>query len=200
MRILPWMLLLPGLAAAGGALAQVRAPGEGRGLSDARSEIAALINDWAFFRDQEWWDELLGTFHEDGTISLSWFDGPYAGFVAASQKLAASGNTILKHQLGVPRIEIRGDRALSAVDVVIRVRATTPAGEVDTTSFARFHDRLEKRAGAWKILKRTAVYEKDRADPVSGPTLPEGFFEGLDRFPATCILTPTPGRILRATR
>jgi hypothetical protein len=31
-------------------------------VSEARSEIAALINAWAFYRDQESWDRLLGTF------------------------------------------------------------------------------------------------------------------------------------------
>lgn len=153
-------------------------------MPDARSEIAALINSWGFFRDQESWEKLLATFHDDGTISISWFDGPYKGFVAASRELAArSRNTIVKHHLGVPSIEVDGDRALSEVNVTIMVRARTPVGEVDTTSFARFHDRVEKRDGRWKILKRTAIYEKDRADPVDRPALPEVFFQGLDRYP-----------------
>ena len=153
-------------------------------MSHAETEIAALVNDWAFFRDQGAWDSLLGTFHAEGTISLSWFDGPYEGFVAASKKLAANGDSIVKHHLGVPRIEVNGERALSEGNVTIMIRARTPFGEVDTTSFARFHDRLEKRDGTWKLLQRTAVYEKDRADPVSQPTLPDAYFENLDRYPA----------------
>jgi hypothetical protein len=152
--------------------------------SNVKAEIAELINAWAFFRDQESWDALLGTFHEGGTISISWFDGPHAGFVAASKRLAANRTSIVKHHIGVPMISVNGDRALSEVNVTIMVRAKTDAGEVDTTSFARFYDRLERRDGKWKLLKRTAIYEKDRADPVSQPALPAAFFEGLDQYPA----------------
>lgn len=153
-------------------------------VNDARAEIADLVNNWAFYRDQEAWDELGVIFHDNGTISLSWFDGPHKGFVAASQSLAKSNRALLKHYVGVPRIRIDGGRALSEVNVTIMVRVKTPFGEVDTTSYARFIDRIEKRDGVWRILKRTAVYEKDRADPVDRPALPEAFFEGLDRYPA----------------
>ncbi|ABS64059.1 PEP2-like protein [Parvibaculum lavamentivorans DS-1] len=153
-------------------------------MSDARTEIADLVNNWAFYRDQEAWSKLGATFHDEGTISLSWFDGPHKGFVAASQNLAKNNRALLKHYVGVPRIRVEGDRALSEVNVTIMVRVKTPAGEIDTTSYARFIDRIEKRDGKWKLLKRTAVYEKDRADPVDRPALPEAFFEGLDRYPA----------------
>lgn len=148
-----------------------------------KDEIAELINGWAFFRDQERWDELLDVFHEDGSISLSWIDGPYAQFVEASKRIAARGGSVLKHNLGVPMISVQGRRAIAEVNVTIMVRATTPAGEVDATSFARFFDLVEKREGPWKILRRVAIYEKDRADPVDQPALPAGFFEGLDEFP-----------------
>lgn len=153
-------------------------------VEQERTAIADLVNNWAFFRDQEAWDALSATFHEGGTISLSWFDGPHAGFVAASRQLAARGGALLKHYIGVPRIRIDGDRALSEVNVTIMVRAKTPAGDVDTTSYARFIDRIEKRDGVWRISKRTAVYEKDRADPVDRAALPAEFFAGLERFPA----------------
>lgn len=157
---------------------------ENSAVNDARAEIADLVNNWAFYRDQEAWGELDGSFHGGGTISLSWFDGPHKDFVAASQYLAKNNLALLKHYLGVPRIRVNGDRALSEVNVTIMVRVETPAGEIDTTSYARFVDRIEKRGGAWKILKRTAVYEKDRADPVDMAVLPEEFFAGLERYPA----------------
>lgn len=153
-------------------------------MTGAKTAIAELVTAWAFHRDQEAWDELLGSFHEDGTISLSWFDGPYRDFVAASKRLASNKGAILKHRLGTPRIVVNGSRALSEVDVTIMVRAKTPFGEVDTTSYARFLDLVEARGGEWKIWKRTAVYEKDRADPVDRGALPDAFFEGLERHPA----------------
>lgn len=153
-------------------------------MSDDRAAIAALVNAWAFHRDQQSWDALHETFHEDGTISISWFDGSHADFVDASQAMAAGGGATVKHHLGVPMVRVRGDRALSEVNVTIMVRVRTPIGEVDSTSYARFVDRVERRSGVWKVWQRTAIYEKDLATAVDRPTLPEAFFEGLDRFPA----------------
>ena len=34
------------------------------------------------------------------------------------------------------------------------------------TSYARFLDCLERNRGAWRIVERTAIYERDRLDPV----------------------------------
>jgi hypothetical protein len=154
--------------------------------SDVMSDkfaIAELVNNWTFYRDQGAWDELLGTFHEGGIISLSWFDGPHQQFVAASKKLAENPGTLVKHHLGMPSIRVNGNKAISEVNVTIMVRARTPLGEVDTTSYARFHDRLEKRAGRWKILERVAIYEFDRLDPVQQPALPEAMLKDLSQYP-----------------
>lgn len=147
-------------------------------------EISELINHWAFYRDQGDWDALAAVFHDDGAISLSWFDGPHRQFVAASKQLAARPGAIVKHHLGVPSIRVNGLKAVSEVNVTIMVRSRTDFGEVDTTSYARFYDRIEKRAGTWKLSKRVAVYEFDRADPVDRPALPEAMFKELDRYPA----------------
>lgn len=147
-------------------------------------EIAELVNNWTFYRDQGAWDELQNTFEAGGTISLSWFDGPHSQFIAASKQLAANPNTLVKHHIGVPSIRVNGNKALSEVNVTIMVRARTPLGEVDTTSYARFHDRLEKRADRWKIAQRVAIYEFDRAQPVQQPALPEAMLKDLDQYPA----------------
>lgn len=145
--------------------------------------IAELITRWTFYRDQEAWDELASTFVPDGRISISWYDGPHEGFVAASRKIAARGGSLLKHQIGSPVITIRGDKAISEVNVIIMVRAQTHLGEVDTSSYARFYDRLIKNNGNWRFVDRVGVYEKDRIDPVDVAVLSDKLFEGLDAFP-----------------
>lgn len=165
-------------------IACANASGEGKDEAMAKAEIAELVNNWGFYRDQERWEELASVFHPGGTISISWYDGPHQGFVEASKMIAASGTALLKHQFGIPAIRVAGARAVSEVNVIIMVRSATPAGTVDTTSYARFIDMLEERDGAWKIAKRVAVYEKDRIDPVDMPALPAALFEGLDQFPA----------------
>lgn len=161
----------------------------------AETEIARIVNRWGFFRDQGRWDELLATFHEDGTISISWIDGPFSVFVAASRMAAQNGAIVLKHRIGVPSIEVHGDHATSEVNVAILLRATTEFGRVDVTSYARFFDLFEARSGAWKIFRRTGIYEKDRADPVDAGALPDAFFEGLDAAPSELrFLAGTLGR------
>jgi hypothetical protein len=150
----------------------------------AKTEIAELVNGWAFFRDQGNWDALLSTFHDDGTICISWIDGPFATFVAASKLAAGNQSLTLKHYIGVPMIDVRGDRATSEVDVTIMLRVKTTAGEVDVISYARFFDLVEKRNGTWKIFRRTGIYERDRAEPVDKATLPDTFFQGLGAYPA----------------
>ena len=47
-----------------------------------------------------------------------------------------------------------------------RLQRATEGIAADLTSHARFLDRLEKRNGAWKLVERAAVYERDRLDPV----------------------------------
>ena len=146
-------------------------------------EIAELINNWGFYRDQGKWDQLLNTFHEDGTISISWFDGPFKNFVSLSSQMAQKDTSTLKHYIGTPMIQVNGYRAISEVNISILVRAKTPEGDIDNTSYARFYDFVEKRNGKWKILKRVGIYEKDRLDPVRQSYLEERFFKGLEEFP-----------------
>lgn len=128
-------------------------------------EIARLIVNWGFFRDQGRWQELLDTFHAEGTIAVSWYRGSFDGFVKASEKMAQN-NVASKHLIFPPRIAIRGHKAISEANAVIMARAKIGPLEIDVTSYARFHDLAEKRDGQWRILKRTAIYEKDRLDSV----------------------------------
>lgn len=183
MKHLLFLLLLATVAKVAGAV-DCKPEKEARSMTESKAEIAAVINAWTFYRDQERWSELASTFHDNGTISISWFNGPHTAFVAASQKLSANGNNVVKHHVGVPMIQVQGARALSEVNVTIMVRSKIELGEIDTTSYARFYDQLELRDGQWKITRRTAIYEKDRLDPVTTPVLPEPVFTGLEQFPA----------------
>jgi hypothetical protein len=62
-------------------------------------------------------------------------------------------------------VRIAGDRAVAETNVAILVRQTIDGVPVDLTSYGRFVDRLERRAG-WLIAERATVYEHDRLDPV----------------------------------
>jgi hypothetical protein len=54
------------------------------------------------------------------------------------------------------------------------------------TSYLRFFDRFERRAdGIWRIASRTAIYEKDRINPVKPSLLYPLVYRlaGFNRFP-----------------
>lgn len=139
------------------------------------------------YRDQGRWEELLALFQPGATLWITWYQGSVEGFVEGSKAMAAKGAGRSRHLIGLPVVEIKGDRALSETDVQICVRIPFAGGEADLVSFARFLDRFERtKDGTWRIARRTAVYERDRLDPV-GPV--PGFAEayaaaGFERFPA----------------
>lgn len=140
---------------------------EGRALAEDMA-VRALVAQWAFSRDQGRWDELRACYHDDGVMSVSWFDGPAADFVERSREMGAARGPgdWSKHFLGAMRVSLLGGRALAETDAVILTRGTIGGIQVDTTTYSRFFDRIERRNGMWRILHRTAIYERDRIDPV----------------------------------
>ena len=139
------------------------------------------------FRDQGRWDELRNLFHPNASISVTWYSGPIEGFIERSAKMAAaSRSTTSKHWIGASRVTIEANRALSDTDVAILARAKIGPIEFDVTSYLRFFDRFERRDnGIWRIASRTAIYEKDRIDPVRPSLLYPLVYRlaGFNRFP-----------------
>jgi hypothetical protein len=91
------------------------------------------------------------------------------------------GSGYAKHFIGGSRVQLTGNRAFGQSHVNYITRTFVDDIEFDWEFWAQFFDLLEKREdGIWRIFKRTAVYEKDRLDPVNPATLPDGFFESMD--------------------
>ncbi len=154
---------------------------------DDAAQIKQNVANFAY-RDQGRWEEFRDLFHPDGTIAVTWYTGSIAGFIEGSKKMMAAGGAKTKHWIGAARTEIAGDRALCDADVVIMARSKLAGMEVDITAFARFFDRFERRADrAWRVVRRVAVYEKDRLDPVA-PSLRFPLLyrmAGFSRYPAS---------------
>lgn len=149
-------------------------------IAGDRAAIAEVIAGFAY-RDQGRWTELRDLFTADATIAVSWYSGPVDGFVAASQRMTGAQT---KHWLGVPRIVVCGDEALAETDVTIMVRAPLATGDIDVTNWARFFDRFRRDAdGQWRIAARTAIYEKDRIDPVDPGSAAGALPASDDRHP-----------------
>jgi len=129
-----------------------------------RQHIAEVIQRWGFWRDGGQWEKLATTFHPEGTIHVTWFNGRFTDFIDASREMRKTRRGS-KHEIGGSRIEVRGNRALAETNVRILGRRELHGVECDSTAWSRFYDFLEKR-GRWAICRRVAVYEKDRMDPV----------------------------------
>jgi len=134
--------------------------------STDRLAITTLINAWGHLRDRGKWEDLRKTFWEGGTISLSWYDGIFEGFVKASQALSDRGNAPV-HLIYAPYITINGNHAIAETSATLIARDKLNGIEMDLTSNIRFYDFLEKRGDKWKIQRRVGIYESDRIDPVS---------------------------------
>lgn len=155
------------------------------GVVQDQLAIAANVASFAL-RDQADWTGLRNLFSADGQIAVSWYRGPIDGFIAASQKMAEDAGTQSKHWIGTPRIRLCGERAISETDVMIMARSQVASVEVDVTSYARFFDQFQRDSdGQWRVRQRTAIYEKDRIDPVA-PSLLFSLiypFAGFDDYP-----------------
>ena len=140
-----------------------------------KEEIRELLQNWGFWRDQGNWEKLKTTFHPEGTMSVTWFSGRFDTFIRGSMEMRKTRSRS-KHAILGSMIRLGGEpvtRAVSETNVLIAGRSVLDGVELDSTAWARFYDQLEKRDGVWRILKRVAIYEKDRFDPlVPGTPLP----------------------------
>jgi hypothetical protein len=130
-----------------------------------KSACAELIQSWGLYRDQGKWPELTATFAPEGEIAISWFTGKFSEFVARCRASFDAG-VRSKHLIFPSHVRLAGERALAETNIVILVRQRIGTVLADLTSYARFLDRLERRGSRWMILERTAIYERDRLDPV----------------------------------
>jgi hypothetical protein len=140
---------------------------------------ADLIQAWGLYRDQGKWPELLATFTPEGQISVSWFSGGFSEFVDQCRQ-AFQGGQRSKHHIFPSVVQIADQRAVAETNIVILVRQKISGVLTDMTSYARFLDRLEQRGGAWRISERTAIYERDRLDPVEPSESFDRLFKATD--------------------
>ena len=144
--------------------------------------IQRVINDWVIFRDSLQFDRLLTLWHEDGRMMTTWSQVSAAEFVRLSREAAGRGAQV-QHLLGGCHMDIVGDRAVAQTKTTIAQRGLIDGVPCDATCYSRFFDLFERRAGAWKIVFRQPIYERDRLDPVQPGTAPALDPELLASFP-----------------
>jgi len=125
--------------------------------------IYDVVQSWALYRDTGDWEGLRSTVHPDANMTATWFDGSFEDFITAVQASWRKGSKS-QHFLGGTVAQINANKAIAQTRMSIMVRGRLDNQEVDITCTGRFYDRVEKRDGKWKILKRNVIYEKDRMD------------------------------------
>jgi hypothetical protein len=130
-----------------------------------RLAIRDLVENWVVWRDAGDWERFATVWHEEGWMSATWFQGPARDFIRVSQEGFAKGVRIL-HFLGGTSIDLEGARAIAQTKMTISQRAPVQDVLCDVVCTGRFYDFLEKRSGAWGLVRRQPIYEKDRIDPV----------------------------------
>ena len=159
------------------------------GIDECMSAIekcSQIVQSWGYYRDQGRWDELLQTFHADGRIKVTWFDGLFTDFVDASRISFKPRAPRPKHVMAPSHIEVHGNRAVAQTSSAIW--GTTEIEDVicEGMTQARFLDRLECREGDWRIIDRTAIYERDLLIPQRWTDAIDAYMrsEALEQYPA----------------
>jgi SnoaL-like domain len=133
--------------------------------SESRGAIRDLVESWAVWRDAGDWVRLRTVWHDDGRMMATWFQGTADEFIEANRQGWARGVRIL-HFLGGSSIDVAGERAVSQTKMTISQRAEVHGVICDVVCTGRFYDFFERRDGAWGLVLRQPIYEKDRIDPV----------------------------------
>jgi hypothetical protein len=149
---------------------------------DDRLLIRDLVENWAVWRDAGDWERFRTVWHADGRMMATWFQGSADDFIRVSREGFERGVSIL-HFLGGTSIDLAGDRAIAQTKMTISQRASVDGVECDVLCTGRFYDFLERRGGAWAIVLRQPIYEKDRLDPLDPSASLELDRSLLERFP-----------------
>jgi hypothetical protein len=135
-----------------------------------RLQITDLITGW-IHRDLGQWDQLANLAHPDGTIEITWFEGPFSEFVEGSKRMGKS-DLRTKHLIGTPVVRFNGNKAIVETNAVI-VAENVKLG-LGCSVHNRFYDLAEKREGQWKLVRRQSIYD------MGSFTFPQGLVE-IDR-------------------
>ncbi|WP_432181557.1 nuclear transport factor 2 family protein [Streptomyces sp. NBC_00063] len=136
-------------------------------MTTDQMKIRQLVENWALWRDAGDWKRFATTWHPQGWMSATWFQGPAPEFIAASKAGFEQGVNIL-HFLSGHTSDVADDRGIAQTKMTISQRAEVDGVVVDVVCTGRFYDFVGRSAddGEWSIVRRQPIYEKDRLDPV----------------------------------
>ena len=110
---------------------------------------------------------LRACFHPDATTDYGFFGGTVDDFIMSAEQ-ALPGFIVTTHNTGNQNIVLNGNTALAEHYTVAthRLAADEHGPLRDFITSVRYIDRMECRAGDWRIAKRTLILDWTRTDPV----------------------------------
>jgi hypothetical protein len=121
-----------------------------------RQEILDCLTRFSRGMDRFDRDLFLSAFHDDAVIAAGSFVGSPAALYEWAQPMHATGQVATFHNLLNNTTDIDGDMAHSETYYLFVARN---ADDSNWLAEGRYIDRLEKRAGEWRIALRTNVIE-----------------------------------------
>jgi hypothetical protein len=149
---------------------------------EERLAIRELLENWVVWRDSGNWDRFRTCWHDDGLMMATWFQGSPDEFIQVSRDGFDKGIYII-HFLGGSSIDVEGSRAIAQTKMTISQRAPVDGIPCEVLLTGRFNDFIEKRDGAWKVLLRQPIYEKDLLTQLDRSATLELDADLLARFP-----------------
>ena len=134
-------------------------------IREDKLAVIEAVQNWAVWRDAGDWERFRTVWHADGWMSATWLQAPAATFIDVSKAGFEKGVSIL-HFLGGSSVDVTGDRAIAQTKMTINQRGAVDGVAVDVVCTGRFYDFFAKHDGAWKLVRRQPIYEKDRIDVV----------------------------------
>jgi hypothetical protein len=190
-RALWAMATLPiGLAAAS-ASAATRAPAKPAGGDlaarldrlESKDAVARILNDYARANDRL--DEALlrSLFWPESRHHHGGFDGTSTDFINFALKIL-HGVKYTAHHISNVSVEVKGDKAFSECYYFAHHRRDAKTGgEEDAFFEGRYIDRLERRAGVWKIIQRRGLSDYSIVEPATTPFASWPAGQHSERFP-----------------
>jgi ketosteroid isomerase-like protein len=139
---------------------------------EARTAIEDCLKRFARAVDRQDWKAARAAYHDGAFDDHGFFKGPPDAFLAHIEKLHALQDHSMHFNTNV-LIEFQAkDRAFVETYVLVLQRFA----DKRVTASARYLDRFEKRAGAWRVAHRTLVFGDTVSEPMAEqPKFPPEF-------------------------
>ena len=119
--------------------------------------IRELVEFERYCMEQGLWDAMDSCYLDNGYVTDCWIKGSIRDYIAAARTSVIP----VKHKVFNTLVWKNGDKAVAECLAMYESRCACDGDTVDLSAHVRFHYRLEKQDGNWKIRSLTPVYEKD---------------------------------------